>query len=80
MNNNYDFWFFLGVAANIAQLQSYELLLQDANNNDLLRYLQHQDNDLLNKIIEQNEQIIELLQGGNKDAQNKHQESNPKNS
>ena len=78
--NNYDFWFWLNVAANMAQLQSYELLLQDANNNDLLRYLQHQDNDLLNKIIEQNEQIIELLQGGNKDAKNKHQESNSKNS
>lgn len=66
--NNYDFWFWLNVAANMAQLQSYELLLQDANNNDLLDYLRHQDNDLLNKIIEQNEQIIELLQGGNKDA------------
>ena len=66
MSNNYDFWFWLSVAANMAQLQSYELLLEDANNNDLLDYLRHQDNDLLNKIIEQNEEIIKLLRGGNK--------------
>ena len=75
MNNNFNESFSLAL-----QILSYMMLLGDANNNDLLRYLQHQDNDLLNKIIEQNEQIIELLQGGNKDAQNKHQESNPKNS
>lgn len=75
MNNNFNESFSLAL-----QILSYMMLLGDANNNDLLRYLQHQDNDLLNKIIEQNEQIIELLQGGNKDAKNKHQESNPKNS
>lgn len=80
MNNNYDFWFWLNVMANMAQLESYNILLHDFNNNDLMKYLQHQDNDLLNEIIEQNKQIIELLQGGNKDAKNKHQESNPKNS
>lgn len=59
--NNYDFWFWLNVAANMAQLQSYELLLQDANNNDLLDYLRHQDNDLLNKLIQQNEEILKIL-------------------
>ena len=63
MNNNFNESFSLAL-----QILSYMMLLGDANNNDLLRYLQHQDNDLLNKIIEQNEQIIELLQGGNKDA------------
>ncbi len=58
MNNNYDFWFWLSVMANFAQLESYQILLKDANNNDLLNYLRHQDNDLLNKIIDQNETII----------------------
>ena len=75
MNNNFNESFSLAL-----QILSYMMLLGDANNNDLLRYLQHQDNDLLNKIIEQNEQIIELLQGGNKDAKNKHQKSNSENS
>lgn len=66
--NNYDFWFWLNVIANMAQLESYQLLLEDANNNDLLNYLKHQDDDLLNTIIKQNEEIIELLRGGNKNA------------
>ena len=61
--NNYDFFFWLNVMANWAQLQSYDILLKDFNNNDLMEFLQHQD-ELLNKIIEQNEQIIELLKGG----------------
>lgn len=62
MNNNYDFWFWLSVMANFAQLESYQILLKDANNNDLLNYLRHQDNDLLNKIIDQNETIIDQNQ------------------
>ena len=58
MNNDYNFWFWLGAMANFAQLESYEMLKRDANNNDLLNYLQHQDKDLLNKIIDQNAEII----------------------
>ena len=61
--NNCDFFFLLNVCANWAQLQSYDILLKDFNNNDLMEYLKHQD-DLLNKIIHQNEQTIELLKGG----------------
>lgn len=75
MNNNFNESFSLAL-----QILSYMMLLGDANNNDLLRYLQHQDNDLLNKIIEQNEQIIELLRGGNGNAKNKHKKSNSENS
>lgn len=61
--NNYDFFFWLDVMANFAQLQSYDILLKDFNNYDLMEYLKHQD-ELLNKVIDQNEQIIELLKGG----------------
>lgn len=63
--NNYDFFFWLNVCANWAQLQSYDILLKDFNNNDLMEFLQHQDK-LLNKIIEQNEEILKLLKEGNK--------------
>lgn len=63
--NNYDFFFWLNVIANWAQLQSYDILLKDFNNNDLMEFLQHQD-ELLNKIIEQNEEILKLLKEGNK--------------
>ena len=62
MNNNYDFWFWLSGLANFAQLQSYNILLNDFNNNDLMIYLRHQD-ELLEKIIEQNDEIIDLLKG-----------------
>lgn len=60
MNNVYDFW--LNVMANGAQLKSYEILKKDFNNTDLMKYLKHQDN-LLDKIIEQNDEILKLLKG-----------------
>jgi len=51
--------------ANIIQLLSYEILVEDFNNTDLMKYLNHQD-ELLDKIIEQNDQIISLLKGEKK--------------
>ena len=67
MNEN-NFWFWLNVMANIAQLQSYEILLNDFDNHDLMQYLHHQD-EMLDIIIEQNAEIIRLLKGEN-DARN----------
>jgi hypothetical protein len=49
--------------SNILQILSFEILITDFNNNDLMQYLKHQD-DLLDKIIKQNEHIINLLEGG----------------
>ena len=61
----------LNTLANILQVANYEMLLKDANNNDLLKFLEHQDNDLLDKIIKQNQiiiqqnnEILEHLKGG----------------
>lgn len=62
MNDN-NFWFWLEVTSNLAQLASYDILIHDFNNNDLMEYLKHQD-ELLKVIIEQNQQIIDLLRGG----------------
>ena len=53
----------LEVLSNLLQIKSYEILVNDFNNTDLMKYLEHQDN-LLNKIIKQNNEIIELLKGG----------------
>ena len=53
----------LDVLANIVQLKSYEILVHDFNNNDLMNYLKHQD-ELLDKIIKQNDEILNLLKGG----------------
>ena len=49
--------------SNLIQLLSFQILVDDFNNKDLMQYLKHQD-DLLDKIIEQNEQIIQTLKGG----------------
>ncbi len=52
----------LELLSNLLQIKSYQILVEDFNNTDLMKYLEHQDN-LLNKIIEQNEKIISLLEG-----------------
>ena len=50
----------LEILSNLLQLKSYEILVNDFNNTDLMKYLKHQD-DLLDKIINQNQEIINLL-------------------
>ena len=52
------FWEMMDRLSDILQILNYEMLLKDASNTDLLKYLQHQDNDLLATIISQNEQLI----------------------
>lgn len=47
----------------ILQILSLQILFDDFNNTDLMYYLKHQD-ELLDKIINQNIEIIELLKGG----------------
>lgn len=70
MNNNQNNIILNGLntLANITQLESYKLLLKDANNNDIMRHLEKQDRVLdeqtqvyLKTIIEQNNEIIKLL-------------------
>lgn len=60
-----DFENSLEILSNILQIKSYEILINDFNNNDLMKYLRHQD-ELLDKIIKQNEQILQLLKEGGK--------------
>lgn len=54
-NNNLD------ISSLILQLYSVIILLQDYNNRDLMWELQRQDKEYLEKIIEQNNEIIKLL-------------------
>ena len=49
--------------SNILQILSFLILIEDFNNTDLMKYLEHQDN-IMNKIIQQNEEIKNLLKGG----------------
>ena len=45
----------------ILQALSLQILFQDFNNSDLMQELQKQDSNYLEKIIEQNEEILKLL-------------------
>ena len=49
------------------QLYNLVLLMQDYKNTDLMQELQKQDSEYLEKIIKQNNEIIELLKGGEYD-------------
>ena len=48
----------------ILQALSLQILFQDYNNCDLMNELQRQDKEYLEKIIEQNNEIIALLKKG----------------
>ena len=52
----------LDVAANLSQFYSLFLLLKDASNNEIMEELNNQNKKYLEKIIEQNDRIIELLE------------------
>lgn len=59
---NENFWLWLDRISNMAQLASYDILLKDFNNTDLMQYLKHQD-ELLSEIINQNQAILNALKG-----------------
>ena len=48
----------------ILQALSLQILFQDYNNSDLMQELQSQDRNYLEKIINQNEEILKILKGG----------------
>ena len=47
----------------ILQALSLEILFKDFNNSDLMQELQKQDKEYLEKIINQNDRILEILEG-----------------
>lgn len=48
----------------IFQALSLAILFQDFNNTDLMQELRQQDTNYLEKIIEQNNKILSILEGG----------------
>lgn len=47
----------------VLQALSLQILFQDFNNSDLMQELQNQDSNYLQKIIKQNNEILEILRG-----------------
>ena len=73
-NNNYDIFFFLGVIANLLQIENYDLNVTDVKNSELLKELQNQDtilneqtNIYLKRILANQEKIIKLLEDKDKE-------------
>lgn len=63
LNNSFAFGGLDGLNfyANILQIASYEQLLKQANNDDILKELKHQNGEYLEKILEKQDEILELL-------------------
>ena len=53
----------IDITSLLLQALSLEILFKDYNNSDLMQELQTQDEKYLKKIIQQNEEIIDLLKG-----------------
>lgn len=65
MDEDYNFFFWLSVVANILQIENYRMLLKDATNNDILKKIANSrpnacgaNQRIFKKIIEQNEEIL----------------------
>ena len=56
------------VSSLVLQVLSLQILLRDYNNTDLMSELQTQDEKYLKRIIQQNEEIINLLKKGDSDG------------
>lgn len=54
----------IDITSLVLQMYSLILIMQDFNNTDLMQELQKQDKEYLEKIIQQNEEIIRLLKEG----------------
>ena len=71
MNNNN----FINNSSFLLQLYSIMLLIQDFNNTDLMQELQNQDSNYLQKIIDQNKQILTLLRKEDNNARKVRKEN-----
>lgn len=58
----------IDITSLLLQAISLEILFKDYNNSDLMKELQHQDSNYLEKIIDQNNEILELLKKGSDDS------------
>jgi len=61
----------IDITSLILQMLSLDILFKDYNNIDLMQELQHQDKNYFERIIKQNEEIINLLkERGDNDGRN----------
>ena len=51
----------LNIVANLLQIATFLMTLTEASNDRLMKELQHQNKDYLEKIVQQNQQILERI-------------------
>lgn len=56
-----EFWDFLALFTACLQIMDYNATMRQSSNDDLMAEMRQQDSKYLQKIIEQNEKIIEFL-------------------
>ncbi len=61
MNNNYSLLDLLTILSVILQMQNYEQELKSASNDDIAKHLAKQDTEYLQKILKNQEIIIDYL-------------------
>lgn len=59
--NDWDLIDYLSVFGVLLQIMNYQTDLKQSSNDDLLKELQHQDRDYLERILNNQRHIIELL-------------------
>ena len=59
--NDWDLIDYLSVFGVLLQIMNYQMDVRQSSNDDLLKELQHQDRDYLERILNNQKQIIELL-------------------
>lgn len=60
----------LTIFSTILAVKNYTGILKQASNDDLLEELKHQNTKYMDKLLEQNREIIKLLKGDMKNASN----------
>lgn len=68
MNENYDGFFWIALLANICQLKSFDMLVRDKSNTEILKELGHQNTDYLEEIKNDVKEIKNLLKEGKQNA------------
>lgn len=71
MTNNQDYYNRLTLLDTIMQVLTLAMVQADATNNDLMAELQKQDSVYLNKILEQQKEILDILKSVQKRTKTK---------
>ena len=60
----------IDISSLVLQIVSLQILLRDFNNTDLMQELQRQDSEYFEKIIKNQNEILQILKEGNYEREN----------